>query len=314
MTKLARFRLGRPGAYGNRSPARTAWLGAGVVGGTLALDTLSQLLFWRPSRTEVIANQTNGARWLAIPGLGKSSGRFMREALADDIPGKVDYLQLSTRGISAKKVGQALARYFQTYYSATPDKHQNVLVHSLGLPTFLMGVEWCRRHRITVPPLGVLLAFSSPINPAHTYHERFIREVGRLPYPGGVISKLGIEFFQRSQAQRFRPATLSKAALDALKCSYTDCAPALWASQLRTLAHRDLYQPETFRGIIRSETKIVHFGDPADTIVNIPAARRDFAHFVRQCGADLVVVEVPGSGHANLSAVRRQLASSGLVA
>lgn len=295
-----------------RLPARTAWLGAGIVGGTLALDTLSQLLFWRSNRTEVIASQTEGARWLAIPGLGKPSGRFMREELTDDLPGEIDYLQLSTRGISAKKVGQALARYYHAYYSAAPDRHQNVMVHSLGLPTFLMGVEWCRRHGIAVPPLGVLLAFSSPVSPAHTYHERFIRNVGRLPYPGGVISKLSIEFLQRSQSQRFRPAALGEAALGALRCSYKECAPALWASQLHTLAHRDLYQPETFRDIIRPETKIIHFGDPADTIVNIPAARRDFAHFVRQCGADLVVVELPGSGHANISAARRQLQSYSL--
>lgn len=296
--KLNTKKQRRPVRYGTT-------LGALVLGGIVMADASSQLLFWRRNQTEVIVASGAEPRWLAVPGLGQSTGQFIHDTLAGGVPGTIDYLQLSSRGISAKKVGRALAHYYRRYFA--DGQAQRVMVHSLGLPTFLMGVEWCREHSIAVPPLGVLLAFSSPLNPAHTFHETFIRRMRRMPYPGGVFSKFGVEFYQRYYGSKFRLAALSQAAAGAFKKAYRDCAPALWASQIRTLAHRDLYPEAVFANIITPETHIVHFGDPNDSIVNVPAARRDFANFVQRYGADLTVVEMPGQGHANMRGIRRRL-------
>lgn len=297
--------LARKEKASTRSLASTLKLAAGMASAALIIDAGSQLLFWRKNQTEVIPGPGGSPHWLAIPGLGKSSGQFIQQTLEGQVPGTIDYLQLSTRGISAKKVGHALAAYYRKVYGQ--GERQSVMVHSMGLPTFLMGVEWCLEHDIAVPPIATLLAFSSPLTPDHTFHEQFIRRVSRFPYPGGVLSKFGIEFYQRYYSSRFRLTVIGKAAREAFKKAYSECAPALWASQIRTLAHRDKYQAIVFKSIITPDTRIVHFGDPDDVIVNVPTARRDFADFVHECGADLTVVEMPNQGHANMLGVRHQL-------
>ncbi|HEY1835866.1 MAG TPA: hypothetical protein VGG13_03530 [Candidatus Saccharimonadales bacterium] len=118
-----------------------------AAGGVVSLDLLSQQILWGRGVTEVIADTSAGSeekqRWLAVPGLGQPEARFIKEAVGDDLPGKVDYVKLSGGGISGKSMGQALAPYFMQTRPKDGRLRpaQNVLLSSMGLPTYLMGVQ-----------------------------------------------------------------------------------------------------------------------------------------------------------------------------
>lgn len=286
---------------------RAALLGVAALGTAVTLDLVSQRTLWRNSSTEIRAASASNAvgselRWLAVPGLGQPDGRFIAEDLQGSIPGVVDYARLSDRGLSGKRFGRALAEYFVSQHEVARESvpSQHLLLHSMGLPTYLMGVEWCRKHGITVPPIGVMMAFSSPMNAKQTFAERQIKLMAKYPYPGGALSKLVFEFYQRHDEQKFKMAELGRSALGALKASYSDCSPALWSSQIRTIADRDSYAKGIFEGVITPQTKVIHFGDENDRTVNVPEARRELSQFVVAHGASLIVVDTPGAGHANI--------------
>ncbi len=284
--------------------------GAVIISGGIGLDLLSQHMLWEKGSTEITSAEddeatTDHRRWLALPGLGRQSGHFIGEQTKGLLPGVFDYANYASRGISSKAVGTALAAYYDRHYSADSNlMRQNVIVHSMGLPTFLMGVEWCINHGITVPPVETLLAFSSPLHAKHTFMEERIRLMTRIPYPGGALSKLGVEFYQRFEREKFRLSALGHSALGALKVSYRECPPALWSSQVRTIAHRNSYHPNQFADVITPETAIFHYGDMQDRTVDIGSARSGLLDFAASYGTRLNVVDVPGDGHANIAGPR----------
>lgn len=280
--------------------------GAALLGAGVALDLLSQRTLWGNAATHITsADQDDEAldqrRWIALPGLGRQSGKFISEQARGFIPGIIDYANYASRGISSKAIGTALAAYYARHYGAGGNMRQNVLVHSMGLPTFLMGVEWCLTQGIDVPVVDTLLAFSSPLHAKHTFMEDRVRLVKRIPYPGGAISKFGVEFFQRHEREKFRLSALGHSILGALRVAYRDCPPALWSSQVRTIAHTDQYNPTQFSGVITPNTRIFHFGDEADQTVNVVSAREGIADLATSLGASISLIDVPGDGHANIA-------------
>lgn len=278
-------------------------VGPAALGSVIAVDLLSQITLWRKGSTEIIPGEADPAsemRWLAMPGLGQQNGRFIAERLDDILPGTIDYATLSERGISGRNIGQTLRDYYKGYYPADQQARQNVLLSSAGLPMFLMGVEWCRKHDIPVPAVDRIMAFGSPLNAKHTFMERQVRLAARYPYPGGMLSKLSIEIYQRYQQEKFQLATLGHTALSALKISYRDYSPALWSSVVRTLA-RESSPPGTFSGVITPQTTLWYFGDRNDPIVRAPEVPRDLdENFVKPYGARLISVDVTGDGHATI--------------
>jgi hypothetical protein len=290
-----------------------ALAGAVALSGLVALDLMSVAL-WKKGSTKITTGLSSEAtkrqpRWLALPGLGQQDGQFIAEDLQAVIPGAVDWASYSSRGITRKTIGQTLARYFKKHYADNDDSNpkQNVLLHSMGLPTYLKGVEWCLNNGVTVPPIGVMMAFSSPMNAMDTFMQKHITIAARSPYPGGVFSKMGVEFYQRHLTENFKLSAIGNCLLGAMKCSYRDCPPALWVSQVRLLASAGSYQAGIFDGVITPETKVIHFGDENDKSVNVPAARKDLSAFAKAHGATMIVVDTPGAGHANLSGARQYI-------
>jgi len=284
-------------------------IGPAVLGGIIAVDLVSQVTLWRKGSTEIIPgveDPTSETRWLAMPGLGQQNGYFIAERLNDILPGTIDYATLSERGISGRNIGQTLRGYYQAYYPSTPSASQNVLLSSAGLPMFLMGVEWCRQHDIPIPTIDHIMAFGSPLGAQHTFMEKQVKLAARCPYPGGMLSKLSIELYQRYQHEKFQLAGLGRTALSALKISYRDYSPALWSSVVRTIA-RENSPPGIFTDVITPDTTFWYFADRNDPIVRAPDVPEDLdKRLVKPYGARLVVVDVTGDGHATIGPKTRQ--------
>jgi hypothetical protein len=291
----------------------SAIVGAMALSSIVALDLMSSAL-WEKGSTKITTSFSGPKtgrepRWLALPGLGQQDGEFIAANLREVLPGVVDWASYSSRGITRKTIGQTLGRYFHQHYdcTASPAPKQNVLLHSMGLPTYLKGVEWCLQNGIVVPPIGVMMAFSSPMNASDTFMPNQIRLAARSPYPGGVFSKMGVEFYQRHLSEHFRFSSIGKSLLGAFKSSYQDCPPALWSSQVRLLASADNYPTGIFNGVITPATRVILFGDEKDESVNMFAARKDLSDFVIAHGATMIVVDTPGEGHANLPGARKYI-------
>lgn len=288
-----------------------ASMGVAAVGGVLALDLGSQFAFWRKYSTEIIPDSRymgvdSNRRWLGFGGLGRSDALFLSNELGKDLPGAIDAMSYSHLGISGKRVGRAMSNYYLQHYpiDTEPQFRQNAAVHSMGFLAYLMGIKWCLDNDIYVPPIDTLMAFSSPLYAEHTHREKFIRTANKYPYPGGAISKMCIEFYQRQEQEKLTLAALGRSAYGALQCSHTECSPALWSSQVRTIAGTGPYAENAFEGVITPETRVMHFGDEGDRTTNIPLARIGIADFLRPYGAQLTIVDTPGLGHANVPGVR----------
>lgn len=297
-------------------PNRLAALrrGAAITGAAVGIfvgaDLLSQRRLWRESdATEIVIDtdadgQAPGAelRWLAVPGLGQQSAQFIKEDAGDQIPGRIDYMKFSGKDISAQSVGRVLAPYFMQTHSrrsnARPE--QNLLCSSMGFPTYLLGAEWCMEQGIRVPELSTVVAWSSPLHAGHTFMEKEVRLVKKFPYPGGLLSKIAVEAYQRIHEAGFKLSSLGRCAIDAFVEAPKGCPPPFWSNQIRMLADADSIKPATLDRLITGNTTLVHIGDKADHRVNIPKARPDIRRTVESRGGTYIEVDRPGSGHANV--------------
>ncbi|HEY1835865.1 MAG TPA: hypothetical protein VGG13_03525 [Candidatus Saccharimonadales bacterium] len=168
-----------------------------------------------------------------------------------------------------------------------------------------------------MPELGTAVAWSSPLHSGHTFLEKEIRLAKRFPYPGGLFSKILVEIYQRLHEADFKLSALGHSALGALVDSPKGCPPALWSSQIRLLAEADSLNPETPKRIITKSSTLIHVGDEADHRVKIPAARSGIRRIVEENGGTFVALDMPGTGHANITGTRRAvfevLSESGLL-
>ncbi|HET6924992.1 MAG TPA: hypothetical protein VFH39_04140 [Candidatus Saccharimonadales bacterium] len=286
------------------TPRHIAMLGAAAISGPLAVDMASSYVFWHGRHTEVIADTAEATvdqpRSLAVPGLANPTGEFLTTEFGDLLPGAKDYLSFSDYGISAKKVGRALGAHYGKALGPnnTEGSSQNVICHSMGLLTFLMGAEYCKRKRLAVPPIDTMIAVSPLLDASHTYFEKHIKFLARFPYPGGVLSKFCIELYQRCEAREQELSNLSTVALTALRNSHTGFSPILWGQQVRTGA----YKPSSkyLEGVFTPNTKMYVVGDPEETTVKVLAAVEACKAMVAPFGTSVTFVPAPGAGHSDM--------------
>lgn len=278
--------------------------------GTLALvgEKAAPKFIWPNSPTEIVDQEGD---WLAYAGLGQQSADFIASGLEPQL-GTIDYAQYSPRGINPKSIGQSLAAYYEARAKQPGgDRPQNIITHSMGLATYLKGVEWCSQNDVTVPPIDTIIAISSPLSIDDAYFRKAGLIVNNSHYPGGVFSKAAIEWINQGLYEGFKFHNFGRYAVNAIRASHSGHPPELWTSQIRLLASTRSLKSNAFDGIITRDTTIYHFGDDAsDRTTKINLARQSLAKFINPYGARLVPVDILGMGHANVPAVAARLAEA----
>lgn len=317
MTELAQPLPGGALPFAEKNTARYR-LGVAVAATVVLSEVVLPAVCWRDNPTEIVADTSLPApsamsRCLVVPGLCHSDSRQIISEVRPLLPSQpLDGFSYANRGLTAASVGQALAKYYERHYE--PGKSsQSLLVHSMGLPLFLKGAEWCVRNGHYVPPVDAMAAFCSPPTAREVYGAQMLHGLAASRYRGGMLWKLGFDFSNLWFDNGLTAVGAYRALRGTMKEAFSGYSPRLGTSKFRLLAAtRNGYDESTLRALFTRDSHIYHCADPADGVIDIAASRTALRALLEPCGATVIDVDMPETGHGGVASMNSYLGQTAL--